>query len=144
MAFDRPETEMRHMAAFREHYPTHCEPGEQLLRLADEGIASVAKQRQSGSRPLQPQPFALHLLFTKGYKALWSVIILRERRLSEDAAILLRALLNLLIVTMWIRLRARRAEWYLQWFWIAAREDVKNSLSPARTHQELLQWHPQS
>jgi hypothetical protein len=75
MASDRPETEMRHMAAFREHYPTHCELGEQLLRLVDEGIASVAKQRQSGSRPLQPQPFALHLLFTKGYKALWSVII---------------------------------------------------------------------
>lgn len=37
MAFDRPETEMRHMAAFREHYPTHCELGEQLLRLVDEG-----------------------------------------------------------------------------------------------------------
>ena len=60
MAFDRSETEMRHMGAFREHYPTHCELGEQLLRLVDEGIASVAKQRQSGSRPLPPHPFALH------------------------------------------------------------------------------------
>jgi hypothetical protein len=54
-------------------------------------------------------------------------------RLADDAGILVRSLLNLLIIARWIGRdsdRERRARWYQEWFWIAAKPIVTRE--PAR------------
>jgi hypothetical protein len=109
----------------RSSFPRHFEIAESLLDMAEPALLRLAQVHRPSD--LRPYHFALTLLYQKGLKSFWSVIRLCEARLADDAGILVRSLLNLLIVARWIRLGTdsdRRARWYLEWFWIAAKPYV--------------------
>src|SRR5438309_88904 len=57
---------------------------------------------------------SLALLYMKGFKSFWSIVRLCEARLSDDAAVVLRSLFNLLVIARWIGLSKKdRASWYM-------------------------------
>ena len=62
---------------------------------------------------------ALVLIFPRAYKSFDSIRRLCEIASCEDAAVILRCLLNLLVVTRWISLDPeKRAGKYLAWYWV--------------------------
>jgi hypothetical protein len=69
---------------------------------------------------------SLSLIFAKAYKSFDAVRRLCEIASCEDAAVILRSLLNLLAVTRWISLDpGKRAKKYLAWYWVAMRTDAE-------------------
>jgi len=67
----------------------------------------------------------LWLIAPRSFKSFDSIRRLCEVALCEDAAVILRSLLNLLAVTRWISTDPqKRAAKYLAWYWIAMRADV--------------------
>jgi hypothetical protein len=74
---------------------------------------------------------ALVLIFPRAYKSYDSIRRLCEVALCEDAAVILRSLLNLLVVTRWISLRLHsRASKYLGWYWVEMHRETEKSKFP--------------
>jgi Family of unknown function (DUF5677) len=71
---------------------------------------------------------ALVLIFPRAYKSFDSIRRLCEVALCEDAAVILRSLLNLLVVTRWIALKPdSRAKKYFAWYWVEMQRQVEKS-----------------
>jgi hypothetical protein len=70
----------------------------------------------------------LVLILPRAYKSFDSVRRLCEVASCEDAAVVLRSLLNLVVVTRWITLKPdTRAKKYLHWYWIEMHRDAEQS-----------------
>lgn len=83
---------------------------------------------------------SLVLIFPRAYKSYDSIRRLCEVALCEDAAVILRCLLNLLVVTRWISLDPKaRAEKYLRWYWIEMHREAEGAqgLVPASHLKEI-------
>ncbi len=83
---------------------------------------------------------SLVLIFPRAYKSFDSIRRLCEVALCEDAAVILRCLLNLLVVTRWISLNPKiRAEKYLRWYWIEMYREAEDApgLVPAGHLKEI-------
>lgn len=71
---------------------------------------------------------ALVLIFPRAYKSFDSIRRLCEVASCEDAAVVLRSLLNLLVVTRWISMKPQsRAKRYLDWYWVAMFRESERS-----------------
>ena len=71
---------------------------------------------------------SLNLIFGRAYKAYDSIRMLCEVASCEDAGVLLRSLLNLMVVTRWISLDpAKRAKRYFDWYWVSLKLDAEKS-----------------
>jgi len=95
-----------------------------LLEFAQEAIG---RYKYSGNWP-SPYHRCLTLIFPRAYKSFDAIRKLCEVAYCEDAGVILRSLLNLLVVTRWISIepdRDRRARRYLAWYWIAMQSDVQ-------------------
>jgi hypothetical protein len=69
---------------------------------------------------------ALVLIFPRAFKSFDSVRKLCEIVYCEDAAVVLRSLLNLLVVTRWIALDPQsRAKKYFAWYWIEMHREAE-------------------
>lgn len=69
---------------------------------------------------------SLNLIFGRAYKSIDSIRRLCEVASCEDAAIILRSLLNLLAVTRWISLDpVPRSNKYLAWYWVGMHADAR-------------------
>jgi hypothetical protein len=102
---------------FRQNiYDGHKEHFDHLYRLHQLAQDSLRTYRGFTSNHYQA---ALVLIFPKAYKSFDSVRRLCEVASCEDAAIVLRSLLNLLAVTRWITLDPLpRAMRYFAWYWV--------------------------
>src|SRR6266851_3359172 len=97
---------------------------EHVYRLLD--FAQEALGSYRGAPPTAYHT-CLTLILPKGYKSFDAIRRLCEVASCEDAAVILRSLLNLLAVTRWISLeRDRRGRKYLAWYWIAMQSDAQN------------------
>lgn len=134
--FNRSETETENLRRARSAYPRHFELAEALLTLASEALVEFGARGHPGPMRANSAQFATQLLFMKAYKSFWSIVLLCERRLADDAAVVLRALLNLWIVARWVRQDPRRARWYREWFWIAASRFVSGG-TRLKEHPDL-------
>ncbi len=132
----RLEEEQGNVARARTAYPTHFELAEALQDLAAEALDNV--RGGPGPGQVTPQEFAQRLLFMKAFKSFWSIVVLSERRLTDDAGIILRSLFNLWIVARWIRCDPLRAQRYREWFWIAARPIIEAAPERTKAHPDLL------
>jgi len=139
--FDREAIQTENLRRSREKYPRHFQLAEEMLALASEALLEF-RRRGLGPKQATPAQYAAQLLFMKGYKSFWSVIQLCERLLTDDAAIVLRSLFNLLVVACWVKADAKRAEWYREWFAIAAARFVR----PDRLgrHPPLFEAHAEA
>jgi hypothetical protein len=69
---------------------------------------------------------SLSLIFPRAFKSYDSIRRLCEIASCEDAAVILRSLLNLLVVTRWISLEPSvRAKKYLHWYWVQMHLDAQ-------------------
>lgn len=69
---------------------------------------------------------SLALILPKAFKSFDAVRRLCEIASCEDAAVILRSLLNLLAVTRWISIEPeKRARKYLAWYWVAIQSDAQ-------------------
>ena len=87
---------------------------------------------------------ALVLIFPRAYKSFDAIRRLCEVALCEDAGVILRCLLNLLVVTRWIALRPEsRAEKYIRWYWVAMYREAEDSkgIVPAAHLAEIQTKH---
>ncbi len=114
--------------AFRErtvsNYREHFNHVYRLLEFAQEAIA---KYKYQGNWPTAYHR-CLTLIFPRAYKSFDAIRRLCEVAYCEDAGVILRSLLNLLVVTRWISIepdRDRRARKYLAWYWIAMQSDAE-------------------
>ena len=110
---------------YREHFD-HC------YRLHQ--IAADSLRRYKGFTG-DPYQAALVLIYPRAYKSFDSVRRLCEVASCEDAAVILRCLLNLMVVTRWISLEPqKRARRYLAWYWVAMHrqaEQFREAIRPA-------------
>jgi hypothetical protein len=132
----RVADEAENMRRARTALPAHFALADALQDLAAEALSNLQGGPGPGPSQVSPAEFAQQLLFRKAFKSFWSILLLAERRLTDDVGIILRSLFNLRVIARWIRndpgTRARR---YLEWFWIAARPILE-------AHAERLQAHP--
>jgi Family of unknown function (DUF5677) len=83
-----------------------------------------------------PYEASLVLICPRAFKAFDSIRRLCEVASCEDAAVVLRSLLNLMVVTRWISLRPQeRAKKYLAWYWVAMQ---RQSLRPDKFPQSWI------
>jgi hypothetical protein len=122
---------------YREHF-------NQVYGLLEFAQESISKYKYSGSWPT-PYHRCLTLIFPRAYKSFDAIRRLCEVASCEDAGVILRSLLNLLVVSRWISIepdRDRRARKYLTWYWIAMQSDVqKFGLGVAPQAISYIQTH---
>lgn len=71
---------------------------------------------------------SLWLIFGRAYKSYDSIRRLCELASCEDAGIILRSLLNLMVVTRWISVDSEnRSKRYFDWYWVSLKNDAENS-----------------
>jgi hypothetical protein len=83
---------------------------------------------------------SLVLIFPRAYKSYDSIRRLSKVALCEVAAVILRCLLNLVVVTRWLSLNPKvRAEKYLRWYWVEMYREAEQSpnLYPAAHLSEI-------
>ncbi|MGB6845847.1 MAG: DUF5677 domain-containing protein [Candidatus Acidiferrales bacterium] len=83
---------------------------------------------------------SLQLICPKALKSYDSIRRLCEIASCEDAAVILRSLLNLLVVTRWISLDGEnRARKYLDWYWVQLHRDAErfHDVVPAEWLREI-------
>jgi hypothetical protein len=123
---------------FREHiYSTYREHFDPFLRLHHLAELSLSKYRGFTKNHYDA---TLVLIFPRAYKSFDSIRRLCEVALCEDAAVILRCLLNLLVVTRWITLNpTARSEKYIRWYWVAMHREAEESrgLMPAAHVAEI-------
>jgi hypothetical protein len=114
------ENQFREMtvAKHREHF-------DNFYRLHQLAQDSLGKYKGFTGKHYQA---ALHLIFPRAYKSFDSIRRLCEVASCEDAAVILRCLLNLMVVTRWISLKPQvRARKYLAWYWVEMNREAKQS-----------------
>ncbi len=104
------------IAKHREHF-------DHVYRLHQLAQDSLGKYRGFTGNQYQA---ALQLIFPRAYKSFDSIRRLCEVASCEDAAVILRCLLNLTVVTRWISLKPQlRARKYLAWYWVEMNREVE-------------------
>jgi len=104
------------IAKHREHF-------DHVYRLHQLAQDSLGKYRGFTGNQYQA---ALQLIFPRAYKSFDSIRRLCEVASCEDAAVILRCLLNLMVVTRWISLKPQlRARKYLAWYWVEMNREVE-------------------
>ena len=111
---------------FKKHiykkYSSHFDPFLRLHQLAESSLSNYNGFTKNH------YDAALVLIFPRAYKSFDAIRRLCEVALCEDAAVILRCLLNLLVVTRWISLRSdARAEKYIRWYWVAMYREAEES-----------------
>lgn len=115
-AITEDEFRRRVVSNYREHF----EHVYRLLEFAQEALGNYR------GAPPSAYHTCLALILPKAFKSFDAVRRLCEVASCEDAGVVLRSLLNLLVVTRWISLeRERRGRKYLAWYWIAMRSDAQ-------------------
>ena len=124
MASASPLTEDQFRERITSKYAEHFHHVERLREFAQDAIE---KYNYQGNLPT-PFHRCLTLIFPRAYKSFDAIRRLCEVAYCEDAGVILRSLLNLLVVTRWISIepeRDRRAKKYLAWYWIAMQSDAQ-------------------
>lgn len=118
-------------------YPVHFDHVYRLLSFAQEALGTY-----KGSPPTAYH-MCLVLILPKGYKSFDAVRRLCEIASCEDAAVVLRSLLNLLAVTRWVSVdRNKRGKKYLAWYWVAMKADAECFRDRMPTHWiPMIQTH---
>src|SRR5712692_9661667 len=99
----------------------HFEHVYRLHEFAQEAIGNYK------GAPLTAYHASLSFIFPKAYKSFDAIRRLCEVASCEDAAVILRSLLNLLAVTRWLSLEPeKRGRKYLAWYWVAMQSDAQN------------------
>ncbi len=114
------ENQFREMtiAKHREHF-------DHFYRLHELAQVSLGKYRGLNENHYHA---ALHLIFPRAYKSFDSIRRLCEIASCEDAAVILRCLLNLMVVTRWLSLKPKsRAGKYLAWYWIEMNREAEQA-----------------
>lgn len=111
---DNPSTEEEFRKMIQAKYPDHFTHVYALHQLAESSLQSYksfTSNHYQGS---------LVLIFGRAYKCYDSIRRLCEIALCEDAGVLLRSLLNLMVVTRWISQDPQtRAKRYFDWYWVS-------------------------
>ncbi len=110
----------RTIGNYREHF-------NHVNQLIDFAHVAISSYRYEGNWPTAYHR-CLTLIFPRAYKAFDTIRRLCELAYCEDAGVILRSLLNLLVVTRWISIgseRDRRAKKYLAWYWIAMQSEAQ-------------------
>jgi hypothetical protein len=117
MPISEEEFRQRTVSKYREHF-NHVYV---LLEFAQEAIGNYKAFTQTAYHA------SLNLIFPKAYKSFDATRRLCEIASCEDAAVILRSLLNLLATTRWISLAPdKRAKKYLAWYWVAMHSDAEH------------------
>src|SRR2546422_5733731 len=123
---------------FKEHiYTTYREYFDPFLRLHRFAELSLSSYKGFTKNYYDA---SLVLIFPRAYKSFDSIRRLCEVALCEDAAVILRCLLNLLAVTRWITINpAIRSAKYLRWYWVEMQREAERSkgLMPAAHVAEI-------
>lgn len=109
---------------FREKiYLSHKEHFDHLYELFKFAEATMSTYKGWAETSYQT---AQWLIFARAYKSFDSIRRLCEIASCEDAAVVLRSLLNLMVVTRWISIDPEpRAKKYLAWYWIQMYSDLQ-------------------
>ena len=111
------EFRQRTVSNYREHF-NHVYT---LHEFAQEAMGTYKGEQQTAYH------VCLALILPKAFKSYDAIRRLCEVASCEDAAVILRSLLNLLAVTRWLSLEPeRRGGRYLAWYWIAMQSDAQN------------------
>jgi hypothetical protein len=96
------------------------------------GLAQSALQTYKGFHK-DAYEASLALIFPRAFKSCGSVRALCELAMCEDAAVVMRSLLNLVVVTRWIKLDLpKRADKYLAWYWMQMYAEITAKTPPER------------
>jgi len=121
-------SEKNFRAGIYKSHKAHFDHVYRLHRIAEEAMLSFRHHVRG------PYEDALSFIFPRAYKSFDSIRRLCEVASCEDAAVILRSLLNLLVVTRWISMEpSGRSRKYLHWFWIQMYRDAqtfKDTISP--------------
>lgn len=119
------------VSKYREHF-------DHVYRLLEFAQGAIEKYHYQGNWPTAYLR-CLTLIFPRAYKSFDAIRKLCEIAYCEDAGVLLRSLVNLLVVTRWIALAPqKRAAKYLEWYWIAMHADGQRFTD--RVPPELLSY----
>jgi len=122
MQAQQPMNEEQFRANIVSKYPNHFEHVYRLHALAEQSIQDY------GGLSGDHYHGALVLIFPRAYKSFDSVRRLCEVASCEDAAVILRCLLNLMVVTRWISLKpVARARRYFAWYWVEMNREAQQA-----------------
>ncbi len=114
-------------------YETHREHWDHVYTLHRFAEGAMCSYKGFANTPYKE---CLILIFARAFKSYDAVRRLCEVASCEDAAVILRSLLNLLVVVRWISLdEQKRARRYSHWYWVRMYEEIqkmKDSVSPDR------------
>jgi Family of unknown function (DUF5677) len=115
-----PISEEDFKANVRRSHQEHFDHVFRLHSIAQDAINTF------GTQTTTPYEQAVALIFPRAFKAFDSIRRLCEIASCEDAAVVLRSLLNLMAVTRWISLEPSvRARKYLHWYWVQMHNDLQ-------------------
>jgi hypothetical protein len=116
----QPMTEEQFRESIYAKYPEHFRHVYALHQLAESAIQTYRYFT------FDHYQASLSLIFGRAYKSYDSIRRLCEVASCEDAGVLLRSLLNLLVVTSWISLDPpKRAKRYFDWYWVSLKADAE-------------------
>ena len=122
-------TEEEFRKSICEKYADHFKHFYTLFKFAEEAAVNYRNFTTTS------QEASVTLIFGRALKSFDSIRRLCEVALCEDAAVVLRSLLNLLAVTRWISLDPElRSDKYLWWYWVQMHLDAEQwgaSLPPS-------------
>lgn len=109
----QPMDEAEFKRSVYEKYKEHFDHLYRLHQFAEQAMCSYKSRAETAYE------VSLWLILARAFKSFDSIRRLCEVVLCEDAGVILRSLLNLLVVTRWISLDPqKRAGKYLAWYWI--------------------------
>ena len=109
----QPLDEAQFRRSIYEKYQEHFDHLYRLLQFAEQAMGNFKGHAATAYE------VSLWLIFARAFKSFDSIRRLCEVVLCEDAGVILRSLLNLLVVTRWISLNPqKRASKYLAWYWM--------------------------
>jgi hypothetical protein len=112
-------------------YKSHKAHFDHVYRLHRIAEVAMLSYRHHVSTPYED---ALSPIFARAYKSFDAIRRLCEIASCEDAAVILRSLLNLLVVTRWISIEpSGRSRKYLHWYWVQMYREAqtfKDTISP--------------
>lgn len=115
-----PLTEEQMRQRLREKYPDHFGHAWTLFEFAQDALGRFEGDAHT---PLRK---AMAFIGGRAFKSYHAILNLCEIAYTEDAAVILRSLFNLLVITRWLIAdqSEERARKYIAWFWIAMNEDL--------------------
>ena len=117
----QPMNETEFKSRIYEKYKDHFDHFYRLYQFAEWALVGY------GGMSVDAYHVTLQMICPRAFKSFDSVRRLCEVASCEDAAIVLRSLLNLLVVTRWISMDSKkRGRKYLAWYWVQMRRDAEH------------------